>query len=405
MGGGRGSGLTGGTGVRDRVAAFRERYGLQLPILMAPMAGACPPELAVAVAEAGGMGASGVLLDSPERIADWSARFRTGSPGPFQLNNWIPDEPGDPAEVERTTAAAREFLGRFGAPGEQPRPAPDFGEQCEAMLAAEPTAVSSIMGLFPPEFVRRLAGRGIAWFACATTLDDALAAEEAGADAVVAQGMEAGGHRGTFDPDAAESTSVGLFALLPRLADRLRIPIIAAGGIADGRGVAAALALGASAVQVGTALLRSPEAGIAKKWSAALDGLAPEATRPTRAYSGRLGRAAPTPYVAAWAEPGAPVPARYPIQRQLVGQWRRGTPAENLDRANHEHPHAPNTRRPDHRPNTPPRSTTAAFHHAEEPAAVELGEDSWAGVSGSSRSRASRTRLPNLRLTSSRPTA
>ena len=323
------------TGVRGRVAAFRERCGLQLPILMAPMAGACPPELAIAVAEAGGMGASGVLLDSPERIADWSARFRAGTSGPFQLNNWIPDEPGDPTEVERSTAAAREFLGRFGAPGDQPRPAPDFDEQCEAMLVAEPTVVSSIMGLFPPEYVRRLAERGIAWFACATTLDDALAAEEAGADAVVAQGMEAGGHRGTFDPDVAESTSVGLFALLPRLADRLRIPIIAAGGIADGRGVAAALALGASAVQVGTALLRSPEAGIAKEWSAALDSLAPEATRPTRAYSGRLGRAAPTPYVAAWAEPGAPGPARYPIQRQLVGQWRRGSPTEDLDRANH----------------------------------------------------------------------
>ncbi|HWN32332.1 MAG TPA: nitronate monooxygenase [Pseudonocardia sp.] len=322
--------------VRDRVTAFRERYGLRLPIVMAPMAGACPPELAVAVAEAGGMGASGVLLDSPERIADWSARFRAGSSGPFQLNNWIPDEPGaDAGEVERNTAAAREFLGRFGAPGDQPRPAPDFDEQCEAMLAAEPTVVSSIMGLFPPEYVRRLAERGIAWFACATTLDDALAAEEAGADAVVAQGMEAGGHRGTFDPDAAESTSVSLFALLPRLADRLRVPIIAAGGIADGRGMAAALALGASAVQVGTALLRSPEAGIDKEWSASLDGLAPEATRPTRAYSGRLGRAAPTPYVTAWSAPGAPVPARYPIQRLLVSQWRGGTPADGLDRANH----------------------------------------------------------------------
>lgn len=321
--------------VRDRVAAFRERYGLRAPIVMAPMAGACPPELAIAVAEAGGMGASGVLLDSPERIADWAARFRAGSSGPFQLNNWIPDEPGNPVEVERATAAAREFLGRFGAPGDQPRQAPDFAAQCEAMLAAQPTVVSSIMGLFPPEYVSRLAERGIAWFACATTLDDALAAEDAGADAVVAQGMEAGGHRGTFDPDAAESTSVSLFALLPRLADRLRVPIVAAGGIADGRGVAAALTLGASAVQVGTALLRSPEAGIAKEWSASLDGLAPEATMPTRAYSGRLGRAAPTPYVTAWAEPGAPVPARYPIQRELVTQWRGGTPGEGLDRANH----------------------------------------------------------------------
>ena len=99
------------------------------------------------------------------------------------------------------------------------------------------------------------------------------------------------------DPDTAERTAVGLVALVPHLVDHLRVPVIAAGGIADGRGVAAALALGASAVHVGTALLRTPEAGIDPAWSASLDGLRPEHTVPTRAYSGRLGRAAPTPYV------------------------------------------------------------------------------------------------------------
>ncbi|HEY2099093.1 MAG: nitronate monooxygenase [Pseudonocardiales bacterium] len=322
-------------GVRDRVTAFCDRYQLRLPVVQAPMAGACPPELAIAVAEAGGMGAAGVVLDSPAAIADWVARFRAGSSGPFQLNVWVPDEAGaDPAELERGTAAAREFLDRFGAPGEPGPPPPDFDRQCAAMLDAAPTVASTIMGLFPPEYVKQLADAGIAWFACATTLDEALAAQRAGADAIVAQGLEAGGHRGTFDPDAAEGTSVGLFALLPRLADHIQVPIIAAGGIADGRGVAAALALGASAVQVGTALLRAPEAGISKDWSASLDGLAPEATRTTRAYSGRLGRAAPTPYVTAWSEPGAPTPARYPVQRQLVGQWRRGAP-DGLDRVNH----------------------------------------------------------------------
>jgi nitronate monooxygenase len=316
--------------VQQRVREFCDRFGLRVPILQAPMAGACPPELAVAVAEAGGMGADGVVLDPPERIAAWVDRFRAASGGPFQLNTWIPDRvTEDPARVE----AARGFLGRFGTPGEPGPAGPVFAEQCEAMLAANPTAISSIMGLFEPDYVDRIHRQGIAWFACATTLDEALAAQEAGADAVVAQGMEAGGHRGTFEPDTAERTAVGLFALLPRFADHLRVPVIAAGGIADGRGVAAALALGATAVQVGTALLRAPEAAIAEQWSTSLADLAPERTVTTRAYSGRLGRAAPTPYVLAWTEPDAPRPAPYPTQRRLVAQWRRGRP-QGLDSGN-----------------------------------------------------------------------
>ncbi|WP_028932727.1 NAD(P)H-dependent flavin oxidoreductase [Pseudonocardia spinosispora] len=316
--------------VQRRVEAFCDRFGLRIPILEAPMSGACPPELAAAVARAGGMGASGVLLDGPEKIAEWVERFRADHPGALQLNTWIPD-PAD--DVQERIDAASGFLSRYGTPGEQPTPLPDFALQCDAMLAAGPTVVSSIMGLFDADYVRRLHDHDVAWFACATTLDDALAAQEAGADAIVAQGMEAGGHRGSFDPDDAERTVVGLFALLPRFADHLRVPIVAAGGIADGRSVAAALALGASAVQVGTALLRTPEAGIDKSWSSALDGLAPEATVPTRAYSGRLGRAAPTTYVTAWTDPDAPLPAPYPYQRQLVTRWRRGE-TQGIDKVN-----------------------------------------------------------------------
>jgi nitronate monooxygenase len=295
------------------------------------MAGACPPELAVAVAEAGGMGAAGVLLDPPDRIAEWTRRFRAGSTGALQLNMWIPDPPSeDRARVD----AAAEFLGRFGTPAPPGRPGPDFAEQCEAMLAARPTVVSSIMGVFEPAYVQRLHDNGIAWFACATTLDEALAAQDAGADAIVAQGMEAGGHRGSFAPDSAERVDVGLFALVPRLADCLELPVIAAGGIADGRGAAAALTLGATAVQIGTALLRSPEAAIDPAWAASLIDLAPERTLITRAYSGRLGRAAPTPYLLAWQEPGSPRPAPHPQQRELVRRWRQGSP-DGLERSNH----------------------------------------------------------------------
>jgi nitronate monooxygenase len=326
------------TTVRQRVDGFCDTFGLTVPVLQAPMAGACPVPLAVAVAQAGGMGACGTVLDAPERIGAWMEEFRAGVPsGVVQLNTWIPDRLSlSGQERDQLAREAEAFLARFGAPGTVRGTGgpPPYQEQCEAMLAARPAVISSIMGLFEADYVRRMHDAGVAWFACATTLEEALAAQEAGADAVVAQGMEAGGHRGSFDPEQAERTDIGLFALVPWFVDHLRIPVIAAGGIGDGRGVAAALALGASAVQVGTALLRSPQAGIAPQWAAALDETGPEATTMTRAYSGRLARAVTTPFLRAWEEPTAPRPAPFPDQIGLMARWRAGG-AAGIDPANH----------------------------------------------------------------------
>jgi nitronate monooxygenase len=317
-----------------RTEAFCKRFGLNLPILLAPMAGACPPSLSIAVANAGGLGACGALLMQPHAILGWAAEVRGGTNGPFQLNLWVPDPP--PQRDAAQERQVRDFLAGWGptVPPEAGDPTTlNFEEQCEALLQAAPPIVSSVMGLFPPEFVTRLKAKGITWFANISTVAEARAAEAAGADVVVAQGMEAGGHRGCFDAAKAENEMVGLVALVPAVADAVKIPVVATGGIADARGVAAALMLGASAAQIGTGFLRCPEAELPSAWADALGRTPPEGTIVSRVFSGRAGRAVATAYVRAATAPGAPRPAPYPVQRGLTAPMREaGRKANDVER-------------------------------------------------------------------------
>jgi nitronate monooxygenase len=177
-------------------------------------------------------------------------------------------------------------------------------------------------GILSGEFVREAKRRRIAWFATVTTIAEAKAVEAAGADVIIGQGMEAGGHRGAFDAAKAERELVGLMALVPAVVDAVRVPVIATGGIADGRGVAAALTLGASAAMIGTGFLRCPEAKLHPAWTQALSETTPESTILSRAFGGRPGRSIATDYARAAAEHSAPTPAPYPVQRGLTTPMR-----------------------------------------------------------------------------------
>ena len=190
-----------------------------------------------------------------------------------------------------------------------------------------------IMGLYPSAYVDRMKAKGIKWSANVTTVAEAVAAQDAGAEIIVAQGMEAGGHRGAFDVAKAETCMVCLFSLLPAVVDAVNLPVIATGGISDARGVAAALVLGASAVQIGTGFLRCPEAKLPSAWADAIGRTLPEETLVTRAFSGRPGRSVANAYARAATAPDAPAPAPYPVQRGLTQAMRdAAVKTDDIDR-------------------------------------------------------------------------
>lgn len=300
-----------------------QRLGIPLPIVQGPMTGSDTPPLAAAVSQAGGLGMLGCGMRSPEAMAQAAAAVRAATDRPFGMNLFVLDTPApDAATVQAAMARLAPLYAEFGLTPEAPaRWCEDFAAQFEALVAARPAVASFTFGILDGAQVGRLHGAGCVVVGTATTLAEALAWQDVGADAVCASGMEAGGHRGTFLGDV-DASLVGTMALIPQCVDALRIPVIAAGGIMDGRGIAAAQALGAQAVQMGTAFLACPESGITPAQRAAMARAQGTDTRITRAYSGRPARGIVNTMMERLAADEAAIPP-YPIQNALTGALRR----------------------------------------------------------------------------------
>jgi len=275
--------------------------GIDHPIIQAPMAGYVGSEMAVAVLAAGGLGSLPCGLLTPKQVREEAAKIRSQTHKPINLNFFChrpkPDEAAESAWRKRL---APYYVG-LGLDPNAPITAPPLrrpfdAEMCDAVVELKPEIVSFLFGLPEASLVRRIKAANCFIVATATTVAEGHWLEEHGADAVIGQGVEAGGHRGMFlTSDVA--AQVGTFALVPQMVDALKIPVIAAGGIGDGRGIAAALTLGASAVQMGTAFLFCPESRASAFQRTALKTSHDDSTALTNVFTGRPARAVITRFV------------------------------------------------------------------------------------------------------------
>jgi nitronate monooxygenase len=273
---------------------FLDLVGIELPIVQAPMAGSVTSEMVIAVSEAGGLGSLPCAMLNPEQLRTELGIIRQRTSRPINVNFFChaspqPNAPRDAAWKERL----RPYYGEFGIdPDAQPSgPArtPFDLAMCDAVLEFRPEVVSFHFGLPDERLLRRVKETGAKVLSSATSVAEARALEAGGCDAIIAQGYEAGGHRGMFLTSDIASQA-GTMALVPQVVDAVRVPVIAAGGIADGRGIVAAFALGASAAQIGTAYLFCPEAKVGDAHRAALKSADESATVLTNVFTGRPAR-------------------------------------------------------------------------------------------------------------------
>ncbi|HSS63020.1 MAG TPA: nitronate monooxygenase [Gammaproteobacteria bacterium] len=310
-----------------------ELFDIEHPIIQAPMASATNAELVAAVSEAGGLGSFGAAATPPDRLRATVQAIRQRTNHSFNINLFSRraeqfDRSARPGN--RLAEKLKAYHAELGL-GPVPEPGPMFGPagaQLDVLIEEQVPVISFHFGIDAAD-VARAHEAGARVICSATTAAESRALEDLGVDAVIAQGAEAGGHRGTFSVDSHRAL-IGTLALVPQVVDAVSVPVIAAGGIMDARGIVACLALGAAGVQMGTAFLGCPEAPIADAWRKALRASAAEATHVTEAMSGGAARAIRNRYideVEALGEPLLPYPAQYSVSRALrAAAAERGDP-------------------------------------------------------------------------------
>lgn len=303
---------------------LQKLFGIEHPVIQAPMAGASTPAMAIAVSNAGGLGSLGCAAMTADQLRA-VARDVAGANTPVNFNFFVHAEPDIAAyDQTRMRDALAPYVAELGLP-DVPAAAPGataFNDaMLEVLLSCSPRVASFHFGLPVPHAIAALKRAGVILLGCATNIAEAKALEAGGMDAIVAQGLEAGGHRGTFI-GAPQENDMGTMVLVPLMVDAVSIPVIAAGGIFDGRGVAAAMMLGASGAQLGSVFLRAPEAVTHPLHKQALADMPDNFTRPTRLFTGRPARSIRNRLVRELADHEADA-APFPAQRAVTAPFAK----------------------------------------------------------------------------------
>lgn len=307
--------------------------GIKYPIIQAGMAGNTTPELVASVSDSGGLGTIGAGYFSLERLSEEIDKVKLLTAKPFAVNLFVPNKQKlKPAQVDLMNA----WLSPYRRALDLEHPVVNLSEsqqlerQIDILIEKKVAVASFTFGVPETRLIRKMHENDIIVMGTATSVEEALANEAAGVDIIVTQGSEAGGHRGSFLKQDGEYPMIGSISLIPQVADAVSVPVIAAGGIMDGRGVLASLILGASGVQMGTAFLTSQESGADIAYKQAILNSTETSTVLTNAFSGKMARGIRNDFVNYLSQFNGEVP-EYPIQNQLTSAIRKASTANHDD--------------------------------------------------------------------------